>query len=333
MDAPVALTLGDPAGIGGEIALAAWARAPAGIPMFLIGDRDHMHGLSRAAGIPVREIAAPVEAMAPGDGLPVLHHPLARPATPGLPDPGNAASVIAIIERGVDYRAQRRRLGALHQPGRQETAAGRRGLRPSRPHRIPRRPFPCPPAGDDAGLPRPEGGSGHHPPAPLRGSRGADARPPGGNPARHPCRPRHRLRRRGAAHRRRRAEPPRRREWRHGPRGDRGDRPGSRAPARRGHGPDRAPCGRHALPPGGAGALRRGRLHVPRPGADPGQVHRLRRQRQRDAGARLRAHIPGPRHRLRHRRNGPRRPLEPDRGTRHGPRPRRPAPRRLHAGR
>ena len=70
--------------------------------MFLIGDRDHMHGLSRAAGIPVREIAAPVEAMAPGDGLPVLHHPLARPATPGLPDPGNAASVIAIIERGVD---------------------------------------------------------------------------------------------------------------------------------------------------------------------------------------------------------------------------------------
>jgi 4-hydroxythreonine-4-phosphate dehydrogenase len=49
----------------------------------------------------MREIAAPAEAMTHGDGLPVLHHALARPVTPGVPDLGNAAAVVEIIARGV----------------------------------------------------------------------------------------------------------------------------------------------------------------------------------------------------------------------------------------
>jgi 4-hydroxythreonine-4-phosphate dehydrogenase len=102
MSAPVALTLGDPAGIGGEIALKAWERLGGAVPLFLIGDRDHMAGVSRVTGVPVREIAAPAEATAPGDGLAVLHHPLPRRVTPGVPDPGNAAAVVGIIARGVD---------------------------------------------------------------------------------------------------------------------------------------------------------------------------------------------------------------------------------------
>jgi 4-hydroxythreonine-4-phosphate dehydrogenase len=102
MSAPVALTLGDPSGIGGEIALGAWARLGGAFPWFLIGDRDHMGRLARYAGVPLREIAEPAEALVPGGGLPLLHHPLAATAIPGKPDPANAPAVVAAITRGVE---------------------------------------------------------------------------------------------------------------------------------------------------------------------------------------------------------------------------------------
>jgi 4-hydroxythreonine-4-phosphate dehydrogenase len=103
MSLPVALTLGDPAGIGGEIALKAWPALRDRPGFFLIGDRDHVRGLAGALGVPVREIATPEEAAAAmPEGLPVLHHPLPRPATPGRPDPANAAAVVAMIARGVE---------------------------------------------------------------------------------------------------------------------------------------------------------------------------------------------------------------------------------------
>ena len=99
---PVALTLGDPAGIGGEIALRAWTALGGRVPFFLIGDHDHMAALGRRLGVPVVAIDAPAgTAAALSRGLPVLHHPLPRPAPPGDPDPANAAAVVAIIERGV----------------------------------------------------------------------------------------------------------------------------------------------------------------------------------------------------------------------------------------
>ena len=99
---PVALTLGDPAGIGGEIALRAWAELRGEFPFFLIGDPTHMAGLGARLGLPVRPIAAPGEAAAAGlAGLPVLTHPLPRPVELGRPDPANAPAVVAMIERGV----------------------------------------------------------------------------------------------------------------------------------------------------------------------------------------------------------------------------------------
>jgi 4-hydroxythreonine-4-phosphate dehydrogenase len=100
---PVALTLGDPAGIGGEIALKAWAALGGRLPFFLIGDVGHMERLGDALGLPVRGIHEPeaAEAAMPF-GLPVLHHPLPRRASPGRPEPANAAAVVAIIARGVE---------------------------------------------------------------------------------------------------------------------------------------------------------------------------------------------------------------------------------------
>jgi 4-hydroxythreonine-4-phosphate dehydrogenase len=107
MTRPVALTLGDPSGIGPEIALKAWAALRDRLPFFLIGDLAHMAGLAARLGLAIRPIEAPHEAPAAmAEGLPVLAHPLPRPALPGRPDPANAAAVVAIIARGVELATQ-----------------------------------------------------------------------------------------------------------------------------------------------------------------------------------------------------------------------------------
>ncbi|RBI82935.1 4-hydroxythreonine-4-phosphate dehydrogenase PdxA [Rhodosalinus halophilus] len=95
---PVAVTCGEPAGIGPELAAKAWAALGADLPFFLIGDPRHLPG-----GTPVAEIAAPEEAAeASARALPVLPHPFPAPATPGRPDARNAQEVVATIARAVD---------------------------------------------------------------------------------------------------------------------------------------------------------------------------------------------------------------------------------------
>jgi 4-hydroxythreonine-4-phosphate dehydrogenase len=117
MTRPVALTLGDPAGIGGEIALRARAALDARVPFFLIGDLGHMAALGGRLGIPVAPIDAPEAAAAvPAGTLPVLDHPLPRPAPPSAPDPANAAAVVAIIERGVELVRAGRALALCTNP-------------------------------------------------------------------------------------------------------------------------------------------------------------------------------------------------------------------------
>jgi 4-hydroxythreonine-4-phosphate dehydrogenase len=103
---PLALTMGEPAGIGGEIALQAWLRRDDGIPpFFLIDDCDRLQVLARHLGwtVPLRSITAAEEAagLFPS-ALPVLPITLPRPVVPGQPDPENALSVIASIDRAVD---------------------------------------------------------------------------------------------------------------------------------------------------------------------------------------------------------------------------------------
>lgn len=93
--------MGDPAGIGGEIAAAAWRslRGETGAPsFFLIGDPDWAAGF----GAPVREIGTPAETGEIfAEALPVLPERLAVPARPGSPDPANAQATISSIERAV----------------------------------------------------------------------------------------------------------------------------------------------------------------------------------------------------------------------------------------
>ncbi len=93
---PVALTCGDPSGVGPELALAARAALGAKLPLFWIGDPRHLPSEA------FQEIALPAEAaLVPAHLLPVLPHRFASPALPGQPALENAAGVIAVIERAV----------------------------------------------------------------------------------------------------------------------------------------------------------------------------------------------------------------------------------------
>ena len=107
MNLPLAVTMGDPAGIGGEITLAAWQRGDSNdFPYFLIADVDHIRSVREQIGssCPVQEIDAPDEVgtVFP-KALPVLHEPLSVPQRAGMPEPSNASAVIRSIERAVDF--------------------------------------------------------------------------------------------------------------------------------------------------------------------------------------------------------------------------------------
>jgi len=105
---PIAVTMGEPAGIGIEIAIKAWARREARElpPFFLLADpapvREAAARLSDAVG--VVEIDRPGQAAGIfADALPVLPVPLAVPVQPGTPDPANADAVLSAIRQAVDF--------------------------------------------------------------------------------------------------------------------------------------------------------------------------------------------------------------------------------------
>lgn len=98
---PVALTCGEPAGIGPEIAARAWAVLREEMCFFLIGDAGHVRA-HMGDSIPVEVIDRP--RAAPGvmtRALPVLQHDFPGEVTPGVPDAAHAQGVIDAIARGV----------------------------------------------------------------------------------------------------------------------------------------------------------------------------------------------------------------------------------------
>jgi len=103
---PLAVTMGEPAGVGGDIVLKAWAaRREAGVaPFVLLDDPDRLTALAARLGmdVPVRAVASAGEAPGLFDtALPVLPVALAAPVVAGRPDPANGAAVIASIDRAV----------------------------------------------------------------------------------------------------------------------------------------------------------------------------------------------------------------------------------------
>ena len=102
---PLAVTMGEPAGIGGEIALKAWLSRVHGIPPFyLIDDPDRLAALAKSLGwlVPMRAISAPDEAPSVfSEALPIAPIGIALHAQPGHPDLADAQAVLGAIEAGV----------------------------------------------------------------------------------------------------------------------------------------------------------------------------------------------------------------------------------------
>ena len=103
-DPALALSAGEPAGIGLDITLLAWlTRERDRLPPFAVyGDPDAIAARARALGVTVELaiIDTPVSAGARfASALPVVPVPLAIPVVAGRPDARNGAGVIAAIER------------------------------------------------------------------------------------------------------------------------------------------------------------------------------------------------------------------------------------------
>jgi 4-hydroxythreonine-4-phosphate dehydrogenase len=102
---PLAVTLGEPAGIGPDLTLAIWQRrreygAP---PFYVIGDVDFLAARARMLGLAVRvEATVPREACAVfPSALPVVPLPGKVTARPGAPDETSAAAAIGSIDAAV----------------------------------------------------------------------------------------------------------------------------------------------------------------------------------------------------------------------------------------
>src|ERR1700733_2563678 len=107
---PLALTMGDPAGIGGELTLRAWQTRRDGDGCFVaLDDPERLRQIARDMHLDVPVVTVTEIDAVPGTfrgGLPVLPVRLALPAPPGRPDAKNAAAVMASIERATDLAAR-----------------------------------------------------------------------------------------------------------------------------------------------------------------------------------------------------------------------------------
>ena len=105
MTGPLALTLGEPAGIGPDITLAAWQRrSELGLPPFyVVGDAAFFSKRARLLGlsVPVREIDPEETGAVFPAALPVVALDAPVTAEPAHPDASSAPAAIASIRRAV----------------------------------------------------------------------------------------------------------------------------------------------------------------------------------------------------------------------------------------
>ncbi|AKS46387.1 4-hydroxythreonine-4-phosphate dehydrogenase [Octadecabacter temperatus] len=92
---PIAMSCGEPAGIGPEIAVAAWNAVGADIPMVWIGDPTHLPKDTKWQAVETAADAATATA------FPVLTRDFGAPNVAGTPNPVHAEGVIASIADAV----------------------------------------------------------------------------------------------------------------------------------------------------------------------------------------------------------------------------------------
>jgi len=112
--APLALSMGEPAGVGPEIIAKAWAALKGEGPVFaVIGDA----ALLRSQGQPVESVLSLADAAAVfGRAIPVLDNPLPALVTPGRPEASNAGAVADWIEQAVNLALSGEASGVVTAP-------------------------------------------------------------------------------------------------------------------------------------------------------------------------------------------------------------------------
>lgn len=124
---PLAVTMGDPAGIGGEILVKAWRLREYLPPFFAVDDvrRLETEAGRLGADVPIKAIARPDEAGAIfGQALPVLPVGLAARPVPGRANPANAAAVVTSIETAVKLALSGEASGVVTNPIHKSTLYG-----------------------------------------------------------------------------------------------------------------------------------------------------------------------------------------------------------------
>jgi 4-hydroxythreonine-4-phosphate dehydrogenase len=101
--ARIALTSGEPAGIGPELCLAV-AREALDCDLVCVADRDLLAERAHQLSLPVsfQDYDAGTRRKHAARHLTVLHRPLAVASSPGKLDPRNASSVLAMLDRAID---------------------------------------------------------------------------------------------------------------------------------------------------------------------------------------------------------------------------------------
>src|SRR3984885_880074 len=102
--APLAMTMGDPTGIGPELALAAWRDRTPGVPFVIFAAPAVLAAAAKRAGLtaPIIETDPRGARAAFSNGLPVVPLKNAVEDAPGRPSAANAAATIESIERAVE---------------------------------------------------------------------------------------------------------------------------------------------------------------------------------------------------------------------------------------
>ena len=112
--APLALSMGEPAGVGAELIAKAWSALKAEGPVFVVvGDA----ALLRAQGQPVQTVLSASEADAVfGRAIPVLDTPLPAAVKAGHPEAANAGTVADWIEQAVNLAMSGEASGVVTAP-------------------------------------------------------------------------------------------------------------------------------------------------------------------------------------------------------------------------
>ncbi|AJD49396.1 pyridoxal phosphate biosynthetic protein PdxA [Isoalcanivorax pacificus W11-5] len=115
MRAPIAVTSGDPAGIGPDLVLTL-SQAQPGAPLVVLGDHDVLGERARQLKLNVRlHDWTPGQAL-PTDALPVWHCPAGVPVIAGRADPATAAGTLAMLDRAIDGCLDRTFAGMVTAP-------------------------------------------------------------------------------------------------------------------------------------------------------------------------------------------------------------------------